>query len=356
MATIEDVARHVGISTATVSRVLNNTARVKADVAARVHSSVDALKYQPNRMARALRVHRSTVIGLLITNIENPFFTALVRGVEAAAQRNGYSVILCNSNEDPHRERQYVEVLCAERVAGAIVVPTHDRLRTMRLFRERQIPVVAVDRRIEDRHVDAVLVDNVRGARDAVAHLIANGYRRIGIITGLQATTTGRERLEGYRQALRDAGISHDPALERTGSFKDAQSGQLLASELLDLSPPPDALFVCNNVLTLGAITTIYARGMTIPGDIGLVCFDEMPWAMLHAISLTTVTQPVYELGSIAAPRLFQRLHDSNPFTRQEIVLAPTLSVRESSQPRTRESARHTLISLSSVVSPSDAG
>lgn len=333
MANIQDVAKRAGVSIATVSRVLNGRTTVNSAAAERVRVAVQALQFQPSRAARALRAQRSTILGLLISDIQNPFFTTLVRGVEDVAQRNGYSLILCNSDEDPSKERQYVEVLCAEQVAGAIIVPTHERQRTMRLFRERHIPVVSVDRRIDDRHVDAVLVDNVRGAGDAVRHLIANGYRRVGLITGPPTTTTGRERLDGYRLALQAAGLPHDPALERYGSFKEA-SGRLLTEELLDLEEPIDALFVANNLLTLGALEAIHTRGWRIPDDIAVVGFDEMPWAALSAISLTTVTQPVYDLGSTAATRLFQRLHNPDDFTRQEIVLAPTLCVRDSSRPR----------------------
>jgi DNA-binding LacI/PurR family transcriptional regulator len=331
--TIHDVARRAGVSIATVSRVLNGTARVKDDRIQRVHAAVEALKYQPNRSARTLRVRRSNVIGLLVSNIDNPFFTALVHGVETVAQRAGFSVILANTGEVFERERQCVEVLCAEQVAGAIVVPTRDNHRTMRLFKEHGIPVVTVDRRIDDRTIDSIVVDNVRGAHDAVTHLIGNGYRRIGMITGPQSTTTGRERFEGYRQALLDAGISPDPALERYGTFKQ-ESGREMAEELLSLQPPPDALFVANNLMTLGALEAIYARNLRIPADLAIVGFDEMPWAALASISLTTVSQPVYELGSTAALRLFQRLHDPGPFTRQNIVLMPTLCVRGSSRPR----------------------
>lgn len=332
MANIQDVAKRAGVSISTVSRVLNGSAHVNEDVITRVRIAAQELQYQPSRAARALRANHTTIIGLLITDIQNPFFTALVRGVEDVAQRNGYSLILCNSDEDPHKERQYIEVLCAERVAGAIIIPTREQQRALKLFHEHHIPLVSVDRRVKDTETDAVLVDNVRGAREATAHLLANGFRRIGIISGPITTTTGRERLEGYRQALREAG-QYDPSLERIGSFKE-ESGQQLAYELLDLEQPVDALFVANNLMTLGALAALNERKLRIPDDIAVVGFDEMPWASLSAISLTTVTQPVYEIGSTAALRLFQRLQNPSAFTRQEIVLAPTLQIRNSSRPR----------------------
>ncbi len=335
MATIQDVAQQAGVSISTVSRVINNSAVVNPEVAARVRAVIQALDYRPNSAARTLRVQHSKIIGLLISDIQNPFFTGLIRGVEDVAQLNGYSLILCNSDEDPQKEQQYVEVLCAEHVAGAIVVPTREHLRALRRFRDSHIPVVAVDRRVDDREIDAVLVDNQRGAREAVAHLIENGYRRIGIVTGPQTTTSGRERLEGYRQALNEAGIPLDPRIEREGAFKE-ESGRRLTEELLDLEEPIDALFTANNLITLGALEAIHARQMRIPDDIAMVGFDEMPWAALSAISLSAVTQPVYDLGSTAATRLFQRLKHASSLTRQEIVLAPTLSIRSSSQRRAR--------------------
>jgi DNA-binding LacI/PurR family transcriptional regulator len=331
MANIQDVARHAGVSISTVSRVLNDRGRVNAEVVANVQAAIQALHYTPNRAARSLRTQQSRIIGLLISDIQNPFFTVLVRGIEDVVQQNGYSLILCNSDENEQKERQYIEVLCAEHVAGAIIVPTHENQRSMRIFDDQHIPVVAVDRRVPN--VDTVLVDNKRGAYEAVSHLITNGYQRIGIITGPHNTTTGRERLEGYYKALEEAGIAIDPAIVRSGSFK-MDSGRALANELLDVEPGIDALFITNNLMTLGALQALHDRNLQVPNDIGIVSFDEMPWATLGSISLTTVTQPVYEIGSTAAMRLFQRLQNPQAFTNQEIVLAATLCVRNSSTAR----------------------
>ena len=338
MTNIVDVAKRANVSISTVSRVFNGRGHVNEDVVIRVRQAAQELQYQPSRAARSLRVKQTTIIGLLITDIQNPFFAALVRGVEDVVQRNGFSLILCNSDEDPQKERQYIEVLCAERVAGAIIIPTREQTRALKPFQEHDIPIITVDRKVKGDEFDSVLVDNQRGAREAVAHLLANGYRRIGIISGPTTTTTGRERLEGYRQALREAGITSDPALERIGSFKE-ESGRQLAHELLDLSQPIDALFVANNLMTLGALAALNERHKRIPEDIGMVAFDEMQWSSLSAISLTTVTQPVYEIGSTAAQRLFLRLQNVAVLTRQEIVLTPTLKVRDSSRPRPDQSA-----------------
>ena len=335
MTTIGDVAKQAGVSIATVSRVLNGGTGVGDETRKRVQSAMAALDYQPNRAARSLRSNRSRIIGLLISDIQNPFFAGLIRGVEDEALRHEYSLILCNTNESPQREQQYLDVLYMERVAGVILVPTRDQLGedTCRRFRERGVPIVAVDRRVKDKDIDAVLTDNVRGAYEGVSHLIANGYRRTGVITGPLTVTTGRERLEGYRQALHEAGIPLDPALERSGPFT-VTSGREIAEQLLDLTPPPDSLFTANNLLTLGTLLAIHDRNLRVPGDIAMVGYDDIQWADLGTVSLTTVTQPAYELGSTAALRLFHRMRNPESQSRHEIILAPTLLVRGSSAPK----------------------
>lgn len=330
--TMRDVAAAAGVSVSTVSRVLNGTGSISRETIARVLAAAERVRYRPSNVARSLRARRSATFGLLISDIQNPFFTALVRGVEDVTQRNGYSVILCNSDEDPTKERDYVELLCAEQVAGAIVVPASERSRSFEAFEEAGIPFIAVDRVLETFEVDAVTVDNFRGAYEAVSHLVASGFRRIASITGPPATTTGRLRREGYRKALVDAGIEVDSSIERVGTHKE-DSGESLADEILCLMPAVDALFVSNNLMSLGALKALYRRKVRMPDDVGFVCFDDMPWADLEPMSITTVRQPIYELGSTAATRLLNRVLAPDQMTHQQFVLAPTLCVRSSSVP-----------------------
>lgn len=333
-ATIKDVAERAAVSIATVSRVLSGAAPVNPALAARVRAAAIDLQYTPNRAAARLAGNQATrTIGVVVSDIQNPFVMEIVRGIEDVAQRNDYLVILGNSNEDPGRERKYAEVLSAEPVAGAIIMPTREQRFPLHLFRDRRIPVIAVDRRLADRSTDAVLIDNVRAAREAVTHLITNGYRRIGLITGPYVTTTSRERLLGYRQALIDAGISHDPSIEREGPYTQA-SGKALAAELLGVAPPIDAIVTANNRLTMGALDALYDRGLRVPDDVAVVGFDEVPWVSPGSVPLTTVTQPSYELGSAAALRLLQRLQQGGPLAVQEIMLEHRLVVRASSNPR----------------------
>lgn len=331
--TVKDVAREAGVSTATVSRVLTGTGTVDDALAERVRAACVALQYRPNSAARALARGTSAIIGLLVTEFRNPFFMDIVHGVEDVTQEHGYLLVLCNSKEDQGREGEYIELLCAERVAGAIVVPTTDRKPILRPLVDTGIPVVCVDRRVRDRAIDTVLIDNTGAAREAVAHLIGNGYHRIGIVTGPDRTTTARERLEGYRSALRDAGIVPDPELERRGPFTE-ERGRQLTSELLGLTPAVDALLIGNNRLMQGALDAIYAHGLRIPEDIAVVGFDDVPWMTPGSVSLTTVTQPAYELGSTAALRLIQRLKHPTDLARQETILTYRLQIGDSSRPR----------------------
>jgi len=331
MGTIRDVAREAGVSASTVSRVVNGTAPISAETAARVRAAIKRANYVPSRAARTLRVQRSTTLGLLISDIQNPFFTALVRGVEDVAQCNGYSLILCNSDEDLKKELQYVQILCSEKVAGAIVVPASERSRSFLPFVEAGVPFIAVDRRLETNPIDCVLVDNVRGSFEAVAHLASRGNRRIAVVTGPLTTTTGRDRLEGYRTAIRNAGLPLDPDLERVGTFK-SESGLRLTEELLNLRPAIDALFVANSAMELGALEALRNRSVRIPDDVAVIIYDEMPWSSLPGVSLTTVRQPTYELGRLSCLRLLDRMGAPAAVTRQEIVLVPELVVRDSTR------------------------
>jgi LacI family transcriptional regulator, galactose operon repressor len=334
--TVKDVARQAGVSTATVSRVLSGTNAVDDVLAERVRAACAALHYRPNSAARALVRGTSAIIGLLVTEFRNPFFMDIVHGVEDVTQEHGYLLVLCNSKEDQIREGQYIELMCAEQVAGAIVVPTTDRKPILTPLVDSGIPVVCIDRRVRDRPIDTVLIDNTSAAEEAVRHLIGNGYRRIGLVTGPDRTTTARERLEGYRRALHGAGITPDPALERRGPFTE-DCGRQLTSELLALTPVVEALLIGNNRLMQGALDAIHAHGLRIPDDLAVVGFDDAPWMTPGSVSLTTVMQPAYELGSTAALRLIQRLKHPDQLTRQETVLTYRLRIGDSSRPRQGE-------------------
>lgn len=328
MTTVRDVARVAGVSTATVSRVLNDKPNVRSAIRGRVLQAMAELGYQPSRVARRLRSRRAQVIGLIISDIQNPFFTSVVRGVEDVAYAHNYTLLLCNSDENLEKERLYVDLMRAEGVAGIILSPTHEVESAANVRAEDGLPIVCLDRRLRGVAADLVIVDNVTGAYQAVSHLIRLGHRRIGLLVGPAVITSGLERQRGYEQALRDHGLPVEPELIYVGDFK--QTGGFRGAEtLLTLNPPPTALFAANNLTTLGALNAIHTRRLRIPDDVALVGFDDMPWAPSLDPPLTAVAQPTYDLGSTAAGLLLARIDDPGRPV-QEVILRPTLVVRQS--------------------------
>jgi len=328
VTTIYDVATEAKVSAATVSRVLNGATDVSPELQTRVREAIERMGYRPNSVARSLRRRRSAVWGLVIPDIENPFFTATVRGVEDVAQSSGFSVVLCNSDEDAAKEARYIEVFVDERMAGAIVSPASEQDSDVSALLDRGIPVVSIDRRLQRQDVDAVLVDNRLGAERATAHLLDTGRRRVACIGGLERTTTGQERTEGYRRALAAAGIPVDPQLVVEGDFK-REGGHDAMRRLLSLPQPPDAVFVANNLMSLGAVEALREVNVDVPGALALAMFDDPPWAALLRPPITAVSQPTYAIGAEAAALLSARIRGEDRPTRQ-VVLAPTLHLRGS--------------------------
>ncbi|HEX8346749.1 MAG TPA: LacI family DNA-binding transcriptional regulator [Actinoplanes sp.] len=331
MATIYDVARRADVSPATVSRVVNGRASVDAALAERVRRAMRDLDYRPNAVARNLRRSRTSFWSMIIANIDNPFFTAMFRGVEDVAQPAGYSMLLCNTDEDPGREEQYVDGAMAEQIAGMVICPTAASPHLRRLV-DARVPVVVVDRLMPEVEVDTVLVDNEEGAASATRHLIGSGYRRVGCITGPAGLFTADQRLSGYRRALAEAGRAYDEALVRRTDFR-REGGHRAMASLLEAGARPDAVFVANNLMTIGAVECVFDRGIAVPSELGVVGFDDMPWTNLIRPALSTVAQPTYELGRAAAELL--RLRLTEPDRPPSTLTLPTrLQVRESSIPR----------------------
>ncbi|MBI0375371.1 LacI family DNA-binding transcriptional regulator [Streptomyces albiflaviniger] len=329
MVTIHDVARAAGVSPATVSRVFNG-GKVTPARALSVQEAAAALGFAPNRVARSLRKQRSSVIALIIPDIENPFFTSLARGVEDAAQRTSLSVVLCNSDEDTDKERRYLEVALGEQMAGVIVAAASQDETDLGPLTDRRVPVVAVDRRPRDAEVDAVRVDNHHGGEVATRHLLQAGYHRIACITGPEGASTSEERLAGHRAALRAAQggpAAADDTYVRHADFR-VDGGRAAMRELLALPEPPDAVFVANNLMTIGVLDALRETGRT-PPDVGVLSFGDVPWASLVRPSLTAVELPSYELGRTAADLLLQRM-DGSVSPVQTVVLRTKLQVRES--------------------------
>lgn len=331
MASIKEVAEAAGVSTATVSRVLSNGAHVRPELRKRVQAAVERLGYRPNLVARSLRAQHTATLGLIVSDIRNPFFTSISRAVEDTAYEQGYSILLCNTDEDPEKEAIYLNVMQDTNVAGIILSPTRQMTAQISSLASN-IPIVVVDRSIKDLDVDAVLLDNVESAMRLTTHLIENGYRRIGGIFG-ERSTTGRERRAGLEQAMRAHGLTPPPAEHMKYVAPKPEAGYAAALDMLQSSERPEALFTSNSLLAEGALRAIRACGLSIPGQVALVTFDDTTWASLVQPSITLIAQPTYEIGQAAAELLLQRVANPQRPTRQ-VILKGQLLARGSTAPR----------------------
>lgn len=328
VVTISDVARQAGVSTATVSRALNNVGTVDPELAARAREAARLLRYRPNGVARNLRRRRTDVWALIISDIENPFFTSVARGVEDVAQEAGFSLVLCNSDEDPAKERRYLDVAEGEQVSGVVLSPNMVGSDVSALL-AADIPVVTVDRPLRQQ-VDSVLVDSRAGAGIANAHLVEQGWARVACITGPARADTAQERLRGYRDAMRAAGRPIR-GLVRHADYKVA-GGRRAAASLLSAGAPPDGFFVANNQLALGLLQELADRGIRPGRDVGVIAFDDAPWASLTTPPLSVVAQPAYDVGAAAARLLLDRVRRESPERPRTVTLPVTLLLRASSQ------------------------
>lgn len=305
MATIYDVAARAGVSAATVSRVFNGSG-VSREKARLVLEAAQEMGYTPNRTARALRTRTSSIIALIVADIENPFFTSLARGVEDVAQQAGYSVVLCNTDEDRYRERGALDVALSERMAGVILVPAGDRSEIAPLL-ERNVPVVTVDRGLHHQAVDSVVVDNLAGGRHATARLYERGARRVACITGPQEAETAELRSAGWRQEFRRGTPGADPDTFLEHSDYRVDGGRAAMARLLDLPDPPDAVFVANNLMAVGALAELRARGLEPPA-FGMAAFGDLPYLPLGPSGVDVVPMPTRRIGSTAATVLLERI------------------------------------------------
>jgi LacI family fructose operon transcriptional repressor len=327
MVKIKDVADAAEVSTATVSRVLANKPNVRPEVKKRVLEAVKMLGYRPNRVARALRSNKSNMIGLIVSDIENPFFQQVSRAVEDTALAHGYSVVLCNADEKPEKELMYLQLLHDENAAGVILSPTRQTAENFESLSALNMPLAIIDRGIKGGHFDNIITDNVQSAYTIVNHLIAQGHKRIGAICGA-SSTTGRKRREGYLQALEKNGIKSLPELIEFANHKE-EDGYAAAMKLLQLKERPDAIFTSNSLLAAGVLRALKESNISIPEEIAFASFDETRWAALVTPPITVIEQPTYEIGQTATLLLAKRILDPNRATR-EVVLNTKLIVRRS--------------------------
>jgi LacI family transcriptional regulator len=338
--TMREVATKAGVSAMTVSRVINESPRVSDEVRRRVEAAIADLGYVPNRLARGLIRQKTGALGLIVPDVANPFFTLVVRGAEEVAWRAGYHVILCNTQADIDRERGYIEDMLSFQVEGLLLAPVGERSRpNLRVLRKNNVPFVLIDRTIGGYDGDLVQGDSVGGARKLVEHLIGLGHRRIGMVTETAEVSTARDRLEGYRQALEHAGIAYSPELVLEASATDVGSAHDATLALLDLPEPPTAVFSVNNIAVVGVAEAARERGLRIPEDIAVVCFDDIEHASRFHPFLTVMAQPAETFGTIATQLLLDRLAGRIEQRRRLVVLPADFVVRESSGAQLAERA-----------------
>lgn len=327
---IADVAEYAGVSTATVSRVLTEKKHVSATTRQRVLSAVHELNYHPNRTARRLRSQSSDVLGLIVSDIQNPYFTSVARGVEDAAYAQEMNVLLCNTDEDVEKEKIYLRIMRAEHAAGLIISAAHIQ-RNIDVFHEIRragIAIVLLDRHVEGFDCDAVIVDNLQSTENAINHLLDLGHQRIAMVSGGMHLSSARDRLRGFEKALNDRGITPRKEMIRIGNFK-RESGYQLTNELLQLPNPPDAIFAANNLMLLGVISALQDAGVNIPEEVAIIGFDDAPWASELTPPITVVSQPTYQLGKEAFRLLYRRIQQpTSPVVISQ--LSAQLVIRES--------------------------
>lgn len=330
MSTIQDVAKRAQVSTATVSRVINQSAFVSSALTMKVRRAMDELDFRPNGIARSLRRKQSDLVALVIPDISNPFFTALVRGVEEVVNRYGFDLILCNTDETEEKEQVHAGLLCEKHVAGVIMAPAgHSRI-SLEMFARHHIPVVLVDRQPSGAEVDAVLLDNAAGAYTGTSHLLRLGHRRIGLVAGKSDLSTTWERVEGYQKALVDAGLTPDPELLVYANSR-IDGGCAAARALMNLPAPPTAVFIANNLLTIGVIQYLKECGIHIPQEVAVVGFDDFESTSIIEPPLTVVAQPTGDIGRTAAALLVKRVwRKAGQGAPRILRLNPRLVVRQS--------------------------
>jgi LacI family transcriptional regulator len=328
MPTIRDVARLAGVSIATVSNVLNGGRQVRPEVRVVVLSAVRELGYIPNRLARSLRSRRTQTLGLIVPDITNPFFSGLVKAIEQTARARGYQVLLSSSEEDAQIEYDLALALASRQVDGMIIIPTQDSPKYLLRLSEKT-PVVLLDRIGGEDCLDRVGIDNIQAAHHGTQYLISQGHRRIMLLISTLELANIRERVEGYRQALAEAGLPLDPRLV-VPCGRGADTAQVVAGVITKYQP--SAIFAATNRLSLVAVQAIRELGLAFPQQISLLGFDDFEWSTLLQPYLSAVKQPLEQMGRTACDLLLERLAGMRSEPKR-VLLPYTLAIRQSVAP-----------------------
>lgn len=329
MATMKDVARLAGVSTSTVSHVVNNTRFVSDEIRERILKAVAELNYSPSALARSLKLNQTRTLGMIVTTSNNPFFAEVVAGVERICYQRGYTLVLCNTEGDPERLRHNLEVLLQKRIDGLLLMCTESHSASAEVFGQRPaIPIVVMDWGPLDSKVDRIQDNSAQGGYLATRHLLEQGHRKIGLITGPLDKLPAQSRLEGYQRALEEAGILFRPEYVVEGDFEFA-GGIAGMHQLLALAEPPTAVFAGNDVSAVGVYQALYRAGLQVPQDMSVVGYDDIELARYLTPPLTTIHQPQEDLCRQAVDTLLDRIQGADDAPRL-IMLEPALIQRES--------------------------
>jgi LacI family transcriptional regulator len=330
MATIKDVAALAGISYTTVSHVVNKTRPVSEEVRIKVEAAIQTLDYVPSAVARSLKAKTTATIGLLVPNSLNPYFAELARGIEDYCERNGYCVILCNSDDNPGKQRSYLRVLLEKRIDGLIVASAGGDSSLVQGLAGVRTPMVIVDRGLDGVEADLVRIDHEYGAYLATRHLLELGHRDIATISGPQGTSVAQMRLAGYCRALEEAGIEASPGRIVESDFTSI-GGYGAAATLLERNAPT-AIFAANDMIGIGVLRAAAERNVRVPSELSVIGFDDIQMSRYVYPSLTTVGQSILQLGEMAAEVLLRRIATPARALDQRIV-TPSIVMRESTAP-----------------------
>lgn len=327
--TIKDIAKEANVSTATVSKVLNNKdQRISSQTRNLVLKIAKEKNYIPNSMARSLVTRKTNTIGLILPDITNPFFPELARGAEDRANESNYMLMFANTDDDADKENRYLNMLAEKMVDGIILTQSANKEGNAEVLNSLKLPLVLIDRDIELENIRGkVLVDNFQGAYDGVSYLIEKGYKQIAFITGPFSTTTSKERLNGYEKALKDYSIDVNWSLIFEGEYK-AKWGEEATKVLINKTMPCDAIFCGNDLIAVSVIKTLKKNGLKVPEDVAVLGYDNIQLSEIIEPALTTVNQPVYEMGYQAAELLINILE--NNIKEKTIKLKSNLILRDS--------------------------
>ena len=327
MATIQDVAKRAGVAPITVSRVVNHKGYVSEEKRRRVEAAIRELDYIPNSLGPSLRSKRTQTLALVLSDLTNPFWTTVARGVEDMANQRGYHIIIGNTDKSEDKQNEYLMFLMKKQVDGFLVVPAS--FRAVESLHKRRVPFVVLDRRIPGEAIDSVRGDSVGGAYELTNHLLALGHRQIAVITGRQNHSTAYDRVIGAQQALEASGLG-DTLQVYWGEYTQ-QSGYENTQQVLRTKPQATAIFATNNFLAIGAMRALRDAGLHVPEDMSIAAFDDLPAAITIDPFFTVAAQPAYEMGQQATRLLLSRVTGNSTEAPQEIVLPVEIIVRKSS-------------------------